>query len=247
MASHVRAHFDVRVFDRRDAREDAAGLGVRFVSLSEAASSDVMVLAVPVQHLEELLGQLGPMLAGRREALVIDVCSVKMRPIALMTRLLPATVRIVGTHPLFGPQSGKDGIAGLPIALCRARANDDTVASVAEFLTRTLQLNVIEVAAEEHDRKMAYVQGLTHLITRAISEMNLPDGSDGLATAAYRRLLGMRSNLREDSLDLFLTIERENPFAEAARREFRKKLEEMERVIGSGSSSQERGASFTSS
>ena len=45
----------------------------------------------------------------------------KIKPATLMEKILPAGVDIVGTHPLFGPQSGKDGIAGLNIAVCNVR------------------------------------------------------------------------------------------------------------------------------
>ena len=50
--------------------------------------------------------------------LVLDVGSVKVEPVAIMKELLPETVGIVGTHPLFGPQSAQNGIHGLQIAIC---------------------------------------------------------------------------------------------------------------------------------
>lgn len=164
-----------------------------------------------------------------KPALVIDVASVKVRPIQLMRDLLPPETEIIGTHPLFGPQSGKDGIAGLPIAFCPVRASAERIECVRKFLAETLALQVFEISPEEHDRQMAYVQGLTHLISRAVGEMELPRTE--LATAAYRRFLDMRSNLANDSWDLFVTIERENPFAPEVRKMLRAKLEELERRL----------------
>lgn len=232
MSANVRGHFDVGVFDARDIAEDATAAGVRAVSLSEAAKSEVIVLAVPVQRLEGLLAELSPLIPKNAGdgALVVDVSSVKVRPIEMMTRLLPRHVRIVGTHPLFGPQSGGAGIGGLPVAVCPARADAGTVEKVRSYLGETLGLRVVDVGAEEHDRQMAYVQALTHLVSRALGEMPLPRTE--LATVAYERLLAMRANLAQDSWELFVTIERENPFAGGVRAALRTSLNEIERRLG---------------
>lgn len=227
-APHLQRHFDVAVFDTRDLGDGAHRAGVRSVSLDEAAASPVVVLAVPVQRLEALLDSIRGHV--RADALVVDVSSVKAAPIEMMLRLLPPTVAIVGTHPLFGPQSGKDGIAGLPVALCPARADDETVACVRDFLGKTLGLKVFETSAEEHDQQMAYVQALTHFVSRAVGGMDLPQTA--MATRAYGRLLEMKADLEQDSMELFLTIERMNPFAKKAREELIRRLEELEKEIG---------------
>lgn len=229
MAKHLTPHSAVSVFDRV---VDAAMVeGVRRVSLAEAAAADAIVLAVPVQHMEALLTELARHLARRGSdlPLVMDVASVKLRPIELMTRILPAGTPIIATHPLFGPESGRHGIENLPLAFCPVRTDAELVARVRSFLAETLRLRVIDIAPDEHDRQMAYVQGLTHLISRAVGEMHLPETP--LATAAYERFLAMRSNLRADSWELFVTIERENPYAQAVRDELRRTLEEIERRL----------------
>lgn len=223
---HLAPHFRVQVFDRRDITADASALGVRVATPEEAAHADVVVLAVPVQHMPALLADLAPRL--RPGTLVLDVASVKLRPAQLLAPLGPAC-HTIGTHPLFGPQSGKDGIRGLPVVLCPLSAPPDRVACVRDFLSRTLGLHVLDATPDEHDRQMAYVQALTHLLSRALEHMNLPEGP--MVTAAYQRLLAMRANLREDSLDLFLTIERENPYAAAVRRRLCEVLDELEQQI----------------
>ncbi len=229
-APHLRAHFDLQAHDARGLDLEIREQGLRPATLADAAAADVVVFAVPAQHLEGVLQGAAPHV--RNGALVLDVCSVKVMPIEMMLRRLPASARVVGTHPLFGPQSGRDGIAGLPVALCPARADAGTVSCVREFLHATLGLNVIETTPEAHDRQMAYVQGLTHFISRAIGGLDLP--STLMSTRAYARLLDMRRDLEKDSAELFLTIERMNPYAAAARAELRGKLDELERLITGG-------------
>jgi prephenate dehydrogenase len=227
MAAHLRANFDVVAADRENIACQAAALGIRAANITEAAHAPIVVLAVPAQHLEGALRDIRAHI--QPGAIVLDVCSVKLKPLALMEGVLPMHASIIGTHPLFGPQSGKDGIAGLPIALCPLRAAPEQIACVRAFLADTLKLRVIDTTPDAHDREMANVQALTHLLSRALTELDLPESD--LATVAYQRLLAMRANLRHDSEDLFRTIQRENPYAEAARRALREKLDEIEARI----------------
>lgn len=239
-AMHLAAHAEVRVHDVVDRSAEVAALNaelstrqvapIAWCSLAEACRAEVLVFAVPVQAMEGLLTQVSPRLRERATPpLVLDVASVKLRPIALLTGALPPGTPIIGTHPCFGPQSAKHGLADQPIALCNATATAETYGCVRQFLSQTLGLRVIETTPDEHDRQMAYVQGLTHLITRAVGEMALPETP--LATAAYQRFLAMRDNLKFDSWDLFITIARENPYAAAVRLAFQNKIEEIERRL----------------
>jgi prephenate dehydrogenase len=159
---------------------------------------------------------------------VVDVASVKVKPLAMMAALLPAGADWLGTHPMFGPQSGREGIAGLRVALCapdRARR----ARLVRWFLSRRLRLEVLPMTAERHDHEIAYIQGLTHWVAKALREIELPDPR--LATTAYHHLLAIEEILRHDSDALFLTIQKENPFVAAARAELMSKLLEIEEWV----------------
>lgn len=230
IAGHLRRHFRLLAADRYPIdHATASDLGVEPVAIEQAARSDAVVLAVPVQSLPVVLASIAPHLPPG--ALVLDVCSVKVEPIALMLRLLPPSCRIIGLHPLFGPQSGRDGIEGLPVAFCPARTDEPTAEKVRDFLLSMLRLRVIGTTPDEHDRQMAYVQALTHFVSRAVGSMDLP--VTPLATRAYERFLDMKADLQNDSLDLFLTIERHNPYAAAARRELTQAMAALERLLSS--------------
>ncbi len=222
MAQHLRPHLEVVVYDCLEVADLATEVGVRSASLVEVAASEILVLAVPVQNMEEVLAELSAM--PKLPELVLDVGSVKVKPLELMPRYLPEEVEIVGTHPMFGPQSGRDGIAGLKIVLCPARCS--RLDEIRSFLERKLQLEVLELTPAQHDAEIAYVQGLTHWIAKALREINLPDPR--LATPAYLHLLKIEEILREDSPALFRTIQEMNPFIAQAREELLAKLEELQ-------------------
>jgi prephenate dehydrogenase len=227
MAPHLAPHVDLRVSDVQDISVRARALGVTPASIDEAARCDIVVLAVPVQSLALVLAQIATTI--KPEALVIDVCSVKLEPLAMMADHLPPTTSILGLHPLFGPQSGKDGIAGLPIAICPKRITPELLAQVRAFLADTLGLRIIETTPEAHDQEMAYVQGLTHFLSRALAALPLPETA--MSTRAYERFLAMKADLHADSLDLFLTIERHNPYAADARASLVRALSDVESII----------------
>lgn len=175
-------------------------------NIKYAASCDLVILSVPSQNLEELLIKTKDYI--KKDAIVVDVCSVKVNPCKLLEKYLPGNVEIIGTHPLFGPQSGKNGIQGLKIVLCPIRTN--RINDISSFLKSSFDLDVIITSPEDHDRQMAYVQGLTHLIGMALGEMNLP--LTGLTTKTYEHLMDVINVVGHDSKELFESIQKENPY-----------------------------------
>jgi prephenate dehydrogenase len=206
-AKHLKDHFDVLAADAADGAPEAArALGVAFGSAQEAAAREIVIVAVPVRAMREVFAQIAPYL--RDGALVIDVGSVKMLPSQWMRDLLPPTVDLVATHPLFGPQSAKNGLAGLRLVVCPIRGG--RAEKVAQF-GRDLGLTVTVTTAEEHDREMAYVQALTHLIGRSLVNLNIPD--EQLKTPSYQHLLELCGLIGSDTFELFTAIQTQNPFA----------------------------------
>jgi len=225
-AMHLSSHFDLCVHDVRPSVicGDAAG-AFRFVSLREAANSDVVVLAVPLSALEAVARDLGPHL--RKSAIVCDVTSVKMLPAEILERTLPKHADIIGTHPLFGPQSAKRGIAGHKIVVCPIRSR--RIRPVLRFLENILGLETHVATVEQHDRDMAVVQGLTHLIARILSSMGpLPSQ---LTTSSFTQMKRAAEMVQGDSEELFLTIERANPFAHGVRDRFFSAAEALKRRL----------------
>lgn len=214
MARHLAPHFDLVL---HDAHKSTAALAktcrARSGGIIAAAACKIIVIAVPVQQMEKVLRKLAKV--ARPDALVIDVGSVKMKPAKLMKEILPRSMDIVGTHPLFGPQSGKKGIKNLNIVVCNVRGRRG--ACVRRFC-RKLGLRVFAAAPQEHDRELAYVQGLTHLLAKVVVALKLPRFR--FTTKTYEYLDQMVETVRYDSDELFRAIERENPFTKKAKRQF---------------------------
>lgn len=221
LARHLGPRFDLVIHDPCQPPDPAWQFG----ALAEAAACDLVILAVPVARIEDVLRRIAPHL--RPGALVADVGSVKLAPVQLMAEILPAHVEVLGTHPLFGPQSAAQGLAGHKITLCPVRC--PSAPRVAAFLRRALGLRVFLATAEEHDREAAVVQGLTHLIAKVLVRMEpLPKR---LTTASFEHLMRGVEMVRHDAPGVFEAIERDNPFAAAVRERFVAEVDAVRRQL----------------
>lgn len=226
-AGVLKDHFDVLVSDPApDAAARAQALGVGFGPLEAAASREIVVVAVPVVAMRAVFAAMAPCLSPG--VLVADVGSVKVLPSQWMVELLPAHVDIVATHPLFGPQSARNGLAGQRFVVCPVRG--DRHERVAEF-GRSLGLAVTTVTPDEHDEEMAYVQALTHLIGRSLVNLGIPD--ERLATQSYQHLLELCGLIGADSFELFTAIQTQNPFAPRVVNAFVREAESLLEQVGS--------------
>jgi prephenate dehydrogenase len=114
--------FHVVVTDARDLSSEAAARGVAWGDLAACAARPTVLLAVPVRAMPQVLRAMAPHL--RSGSTVVDMASVKVRPLEWMAELLPPGVARVGTHPLFGPDSVPDrNIRGQRIVVCEAEGH----------------------------------------------------------------------------------------------------------------------------
>ena len=208
IARHLRPHLALSICDPCVRPNDLPQ-----VDLAGAALADIVVLAVPLPQVEGVLRAIAPHL--RPGVVVIDVASVKVEPARLMLDLLPDHAQIIASHPLFGPASAAGGVAGHRIAWCPLRGRSHRL--LAAFL-RAQDLQVIPTTPDQHDRDMAVVQGLTHLIARSLLRLGpLPDR---LATRSFTLLAEAAAMVQDDSPELLATILRANPHAAAVRQRF---------------------------
>lgn len=229
MLKHVTPYFDVRIYDafkNLDEVEETYHLTV--TNLEEVAKCDIVVFAVPVKELEKTVASVVPFLKAGQ--LVIDLCSVKCKPVEILKRLIPAGVDAVSLHPLFGPQSGKNGIAGLNVTVCNV--SGDRASCITAFLKDKLSLNIFETTPENHDQEMAYVQGLTHMIAKVFVRMDVPDIHQ--QTKTYAHLNDMVELIRYDSEELFLAIQRDNPYVRETTEKFFAAVKALEEKLNAG-------------
>jgi prephenate dehydrogenase len=144
------------------------------MSIPELAQScPVVIVAVPMAATLDVIRHVGPHLP--EDSLLMDLTSLKGEPVRAMLKATAAEV--VGCHPLFGPDC--HSLAGQNIILCPGRGEQWLSRMEGIFTTGGARVTV--TTAEEHDRMMAFTQGLTHLDTVL---MGLTLRNAGVETAA---------------------------------------------------------------
>jgi len=215
MAHYLSTEVRVDVYRRGHRADEPGRRSISFKSLEEVCRQRIVIPAVPISNLAQVLVEIGPLLA--RDTLVVDVCSVKVYPCELMMRLLPNSVSILGTHPMFGPDSAAGSLTGKKIVLCPQRIELRPLHRVKAFLAAK-GLTVIETTPEQHDRQIAVSLALTHFIGRSLSRFDArPMNID---TEGYQRLLHTLETVENDTWQLFEDMHRYNPYAQEVREAF---------------------------
>jgi prephenate dehydrogenase len=133
----------------------------KFFTLPEVCSTDILIPSVPIHAFENTIKEISPLLS--ENTLVFEVCSVKVHPKDVLEKYLPKNISYILSHPMFGPESFKkhnNSIEGFNLVIEKGRIEKDKYADLLSKL-RTTGLNIIEMSAEEHDRKAAVFQFTT--------------------------------------------------------------------------------------
>ena len=118
-SKYLSQDFTLKVYDKEDFSQEIKEVGATPATLAEVCSCSIVIPFVPMGAFEQCIDEIAPLI--KKDALVIDVCSVKEMPVKIMEEKLPESVQILGSHPMFGPDSAKDTVFGTKIALCPVR------------------------------------------------------------------------------------------------------------------------------
>lgn len=206
---------DLLVYDQSGQYDGLQPKRATSATLQEVCQCPIVILAVPISSIENLLREISPFL--KPQTLVIDVCSVKVKPIELMREILPAHVQILGTHPMFGPDSAAKTVFGNKIVLCRIRIEDELLKNIVGYL-ETHGLKVIQVDPHEHDKQMSSSLLMTHMIGRTLMQLKAQELE--IDTKGYRRLMKILDVVENDSWQLFKDMNDFNPYAAKMREDF---------------------------
>jgi prephenate dehydrogenase len=211
---------------RADAHDEPAS---RPTAIARACGSPTVIYAVPIRELERAITETRHLLAP--DATVMDVCSVKIVPCALLEQLLPGRAT-VGTHPLFGPQSAPDQCTGQRAAVCAiasGAAPGDTAAARASELFASLGVTVVRCSPVEHDTQVARTQFLTHFIGRGAIRAGIDRMP--LSTKSHDALMDIVDVVGNDSMELFEDMAAYNPMVRTVRAEFLAALHDIDRQL----------------
>jgi chorismate mutase/prephenate dehydrogenase len=168
--------------------------------------------------------------------LVIEISSIKAPLAPLLTHAAAGGARVVALHPMFGP--GKSPYEPLVFVLAQHRGAAVEQAEVEPFLSHPYT-RLVTVPFLHHDRLMGWLLGLSHLTNllfgTALSRSGMAPAElhDCASTTFLRQAATARSVLGEDP-DLYLDIQRLNPFRSDVYRAAREALLHLEELVETG-------------
>ena len=186
--------------------------GVRKADEDEVLTAPVLFFCVAISSFESVLKRVGSRIG--RDTIVMDTCSVKIMPSEWMKENIPSDRTIIATHPMFGPDSGRNGVEGLPLVMCPISEKDERYYKIKDYFL-SLGLKVLEMSERKHDMEAAYSQGVTHFVGRVLHEMGMKPTE--IATNGYKSLMTIVDQTCNDPIQLFYDLQRFNPYAKEMR------------------------------
>lgn len=226
LAKILKPYASVYVYNRSDKSELAEELGVNWASLEKVCQADWVFVAVAISATEETIKKIAPLL--KKGSLVMDVCSVKVLPAKWLAENISQENEIIATHPMFGPDSAKNGTKGLQWILCPLRVSDQTLNAVMKILNK-LEVEIIKTSPEDHDQQAAISLSLVHFIGRGLEEMEIK--KQQISSLGYERLLQVNETVTNDSWQLFIDMQKYNPYTKKNRQKFIKALKKVNKRI----------------
>ncbi|MFC3074883.1 prephenate/arogenate dehydrogenase family protein [Shinella pollutisoli] len=172
------------------ARARALDLGTDYVQDAgkAVADADLVIVSVPVGASGKVAEEIAPHL--KPGAIVTDVGSTKSSVVAQMLPHMPKTVHFIPGHPIAGTEhSGPDaGFAelfqGRWCILTPVHGTDKEAKRKLAAFWRALGSNVDEMDAEHHDKVLAIVSHLPHIIA-----YNIVGTADDLETVTESEVI----------------------------------------------------------
>jgi prephenate dehydrogenase len=158
---------------------------------SEAVrEADVVILCVPIEAMAGLVQECRDAL--KRNALVTDVGSVKGSVDRDLAPLLEDRALWIGSHPMAGSERGgfsaarADLFEGAMVILTPTKQTAPEARRRAEKLWTALGAQLAELAPLEHDRIVAAVSHIPHLLASVIVNHAVAHGDLDLAAGGFR-------------------------------------------------------------
>jgi prephenate dehydrogenase len=193
----------IKVYSRRSEIDDET-----FFSLETVSRCDVVILCGAIHEYEEQLKAV--LQSALTETIIIDVATVKKHTSELLRQHCEGR-RFLSTHPMFGPESYKKhsgNVSGFRIVVTDyVLANDQY--QILKNMFATLGFLIIEMTADEHDKRLAETLFLTHYVGQSILKAGFE--RTAMDTLSFQFLMDAVESVKDDKA-LFQDVYRFNPY-----------------------------------
>lgn len=214
-------HINVKVFSRRYEIDNK-----KFFSLEETCNVDILVPCVSIAAFESVISQIKPLVGTH--TIVCDVATVKKHTVDVLKNA--GIKNYIATHPMFGPNSYKkkgNSLKGLRFVLSESTLSLEDKDALIVFLEK-LELSVIELDPDTHDKLLAETLFLTHLVGQTIKRGDFKRTS--IDTVSFGFLMDAVESVADDE-SLFKDVFTYNPYSKETLKRFESATQQVYKLL----------------
>lgn len=212
--------FDITIFDVNKSvfdsfRPDKSKSTKIAKNLEDVYKSEVIFYCVPISKFESIIKKHKKYISDNH--VLIDTLSVKELPEKIFVdNLFGMKTGVILTHPMFGPDSSKDGFTGLRIVMNNFQGKASS--KDYDFWKRyfiSQGLKIVELTPKKHDELAARSQGVTHFLGRLLSSYGF--SKTPIDTKGAEALYKVMEQTNNDSWELFNNLQNFNQYSRRMR------------------------------
>ncbi|MBN2802773.1 MAG: bifunctional chorismate mutase/prephenate dehydrogenase [Deltaproteobacteria bacterium] len=198
-------------------------------------SFDVTVVAVPLGHSAGVLLELAE---HKMDGLIFDVASLKTPVQDALYQLRDAGCKVTSVHPMFGADTemlGGKHVIFMDVGNCEAL-------NEARDLFRATMATCVEMTLDEHDKLVAFVLGLSHLLNIAFFTALSNSGEEikrlhEISSTSFDSQLEVAQKISAENPHLYFEIQRLNRYRHLSQKSLTNALTEIIHTIESNNES----------
>lgn len=202
MCRYFAPRFDVTGYDEDESRPLPRGVEKGTSLVGAILKSDYVVLCTPTRKTPEIIRLIAKEMM--RGAHLIDISSQKLKTAPALSRV-PAKISPVCIHPMFGP--GAKGTKGQNIISVPIK---DAKKELAVAKTLFPEATFVTIDSTEHDKRIAIILGLTHLVNIAfasiVSKDEKPSLTYKMSSGTFRIQKSLSDSIMSETPELIDTI-----------------------------------------
>ena len=213
---------EIRVYSRRAEVDNET-----FFSLEQVAQSDVVILCGAIREYEAQLKQVLEL--ALPDTILVDVATVKKHTSELFRKYCGER-KFISTHPMFGPESYQkhDGnVTGFRVVVTDYQLKNDDYQKLKNIFA-TIGFLIIEMTADEHDKRLAETLFLTHYVGQSILKAGFTRTE--IDTVSFQFLMDAVESVKDDK-QLFADVYAFNPYCKEVAKRLHQAQEDVYKSI----------------
>ncbi len=190
---------------------------------------DIIIISVPNEIAPKIVEEISKKAA--KKTLICDFCSVKTNIVKELEKLKNKDLELASIHPMHGPRLSN--ITGFAVITIEIETKKNYEKLINFF--KAEKVNIIKSTAQEHDRILSIIQGLTHY-SQIVSAQTIKNSNIDMkklkqfSSPNFDLFTSLMSRVLLQNPQLYSQIQTQNPFNNEMRKIFLKNTKNLNEI-----------------